>query len=264
LSTTNEKVPHDRSELIMNDLLRHGRVSIEDLAQRLNVSGISIRRDLRRLERAGLLRRDHGGAVPVRPVQYDAFRHDSSFREQIERFAEEKRRIGLAAVDLIGDGEVIALATGTTTTEVARAIPGRRAVTVLTNSVSVSLELSNRSDITVHLTGGVLRGSWFSLVGPAAIQNIQQMVVDALFIGVSGLSPERGVTDYHGEEAAVTRAMIDHTKKLIVVADHSKFGQVATHVVCPIERVHLIITDSGATDAQIVPFTARGVEVRRV
>jgi len=253
-----------RSEQIMHELLRSGRVSVDELSIKLRVSGVSVRRDLRRLEDEGLLRRERGGAVPLGPLLYEALGHDSSFQEQIERRAEEKRRIGLAAAELVRDGDTIALAAGTTTTYIARALHRRENVTVLTNSVNIAMELSGRHGVTVQLSGGVLRGGWFSLAGASALETIQSVFPDICFLSINGIDARRGFTDYHAEEAAVNRALLRQSRRKVVVADYSKFGVVATRAVCAIEEINIVITDTGATDEMIGPLMKKGIEVRRV
>src|ERR1051326_7462422 len=109
-----------RTEQILRELRQAGSISVEHLCALLSVSVATVRRDLQELENRGLLRRTHGGAVSIEPLFYEPFRHDSSFQEQIERHAEEKRRIAVAAADMVQDGETIALTAGTTTTEVVR------------------------------------------------------------------------------------------------------------------------------------------------
>lgn len=259
-----DSVADQRAQIILQELLRAGSVSVEELSARFNVSVATVRRDLIELEQQGRLRRMHGGAVPVEPLLYEPFRHDSSFHEQIERHADEKRRIGLAAALLIGDGETISLTAGTTTTQVTRSIRTGSNVTVVTNTVNVAMELSKRDDINVFVTGGFLRGGWFSLVGPTAIHAMSQIFVDKVFIGVNGIHAEKGLTAYHADEAAINRTMIGQAKRKIVVADYSKLGAVVTSLICAIEDVNMLITDTGATDEQIQPFIAKGVEVQRV
>ena len=159
----------NRNALILRELRQAGTVSVEALRDKLEVSLATVRRDLQELEDRGLLRRTHGGAIPIEPLFYEAFRHDRSFQEQVGSFAEEKRRIALAAAELISPGDTIALTAGTTTTEVVRSLPALGGLTVVTNTVNVAMELSNRRDIHVFVTGGHLRGDWFSLVGAAAV-----------------------------------------------------------------------------------------------
>ena len=154
----------NRTSFILRELRQAGNVSVEVLRDKLEVSLATIRRDLQELEDRGLLRRTHGGAISIEPLFYEAFRHDRSFQDQVGSFAEEKRRIALAAAELITPGDTIALTAGTTTTEVVRSLHTLGGITVVTNTVNVAMELSNRKDVDVFVTGGHLRGDWFSLV----------------------------------------------------------------------------------------------------
>lgn len=253
-----------RSERILRALQQAGSITVEDLCSLLNVSIATVRRDLQELEDRGLLRRTHGGATIVEPLFYEPFRHDSSFRDQIELHADEKRRIAMAAADLIEDGDTISLTAGTTTTEVVRAMRHRSGITVVTNTVNVAMELSQRRDLEVIVTGGYLRGSWFSLVGPLAVQALEQVFANKIFIGVNGIDAERGLTCHNPDEAATNRVMVKQAKKRIAVADHSKLGVVATHRICGIDVVDVLVTDVEAADEAIAPFVAQGIEVRRV
>src|ERR1700761_6705615 len=173
-----------RSTVILRELRQAGSVSVDALREKLEVSLATVRRDLQELEERGLLRRTHGGAVPIEPMFYEAFRHDRSFQDQVGSFAEEKRRIAQAASELVVPGDTIAFTAGTTTTEVARGLRMLSGITVITNTVNVAMELSTRKDIDVFVTGGHLRGDWFSLVGPAAVATLRGLFIDVLFIGV--------------------------------------------------------------------------------
>jgi DeoR family transcriptional regulator of aga operon len=253
-----------RADQILREMQRAGPVSIDELCVMLDVSIATVRRDLQELEEQGLLQRTHGGAIPIEPLFYEAFRHDSSFMEQIGRHAEEKRRIALAAAELVKDGDTIALTAGTTTTEVVRCIRNRKGVTVVTSTVNVAMELSKRKDLEVFVTGGFLRGDWFSLVGPAANYAMSQIFVGKAFLGANGIDAKCGLTSGNPGEAAINRVMVSQAQQKIVVGHHSKLGFVATHRFCGVEEVNLLITDSGATDEAIAPFLALGIEVRRV
>src|SRR6266516_2897678 len=149
-------VKNERGEKILQELLRNGEVSVEHLSKRLKISPSTVRRELTELERVGLLRRTHGGAVRVEPMLYEPFRHVSSFSAQEQLHAAEKRRIGLAAAEIIRDGEIIALGAGTTTTQVARSIHHRKGITVVTNAVNIAMELSHRADLKLIVTGGIM------------------------------------------------------------------------------------------------------------
>jgi DeoR family transcriptional regulator, aga operon transcriptional repressor len=253
-----------RSDLILRELQRSGSVSLDSLCSMLNVSIATARRDLQDLEEQGLLRRTHGGAVSIEPLFYEAFRHDSSFQEQIERHAEEKRRIALAAADLVEDGDTIALTAGTTTTEVVRCIRNRKGVIVVTSTVNVAMEHSKRTDIEVFVTGGFLRGDWFSLVGGAANFAMSQIFVNKAFLGVNGIDAQHGLTSGNAGEAAMNRVIVNQAQKKIAVADRSKLSTIATYRFAGAEQLDLLITDTGASDELIAPFLARGIEVRRV
>jgi DeoR family transcriptional regulator of aga operon len=259
-----ERASVDRASDILRRVLEAGQASVEELAASLAVSTSTIRRDLAELEREGLLRRTHGGAASMSPMLYEPFRYDSSFKEQETERAEEKRRIGLAAADLVDEGDTIGLTAGTTATEVARSLRHRKGITIVTNTVNVAMELSDRSGLNVFVTGGFLRGGWFSLVGPASIAAVQQIFLDKVFIGVNAIDAEQGLTCYHPDEAATNRAIIQQAKRKIVVADSTKLGRVVTSKICPTEGLSALITDRGATDADIAPFLAKGIEVRRV
>src|SRR5262245_35349092 len=258
-----DSVNAQRSEQILQELLRDGEISVESLAQSLNVSTATIRRDLGQLEREGLLRRTHGGAVPVAPMLYEPFRHVSSFQEQEEKCVAEKRRIGLMAANLILDGEVIAIGAGTTTTQVARSIRHRKGITVLTNALNVAMELSHMPDIKVCMTGGYLSGDWFALVGDMAQRNVAEMFVDKVFIGVDGIHREHGMTTNYPDQAAIHRAMMRQARQRIIVADHRKIGVVGTTLIWPPSDFDILITDKATTDEAIAPFTKKKISVMR-
>jgi len=252
-----------RSQQILQELLRAGRVVVEDLARQFDVSPSTIRRELRALENKGLLRRTHGGAITIAPMLYEPFRHLSSFQEQEEQHASEKRRIGLAAASLIADGETISIGAGTTTTQVARSLVHRKGITVVTNSVNVAMELSNRDDIKVLVSGGYLSGDWFALVGPTAMSGVTELFVDKTFIGVDGIHAELGLTTNYPDQATIHRAMLRQARQRIVVADHAKLGVVGRALIVTASEINVLVTDKGASEESIAPLTAKGIEVLR-
>lgn len=253
-----------REQWILDELLRTGKVSVEQICQKAKISPESARRHLRNLERQGRLRRNSGGAVSIEPFLYEPFVHVSSYAVQIEKHAAEKRRIALAAASLIRHGETVALSPGTTTNQVARCIPGGLNVTVVCSTVNVAMELSNRPEVNVFVTGGFLHGEWFSLVGQAALRSLGELFPDKVFVGANGVHPEHGVTAFHPEEAAVNSFMIRQSRQRIVVADQSKLGVIATHLISPINEINMIITDFGANEETVRAFAEKGIEVRKV
>jgi DeoR family transcriptional regulator of aga operon len=237
---------------------------MEEIVARVGASQATIRRDLRALEAKRFVRREHGAVRLAESPSFEPFLDDPGFREQLHRMAREKRRIGAGAEELIQEGETVAISPGTTANQVARALRGRRNLTIVTNAVHVAMELSRAKDIRVHLTGGYLSGNWFALVGPRALEAGATLFTDRFFFGANGVHAEHGVTDQHTEEAAVNQAMARQARQRVLVVDHTKFGKVARCLVCPIRDVNMIVTDTGATDEMIAPFQELGIEVRRV
>lgn len=256
--------PAARQELILQMLQSTGSVTTEAICEALKTSIATTRRDLKELEERSLLRRTRGGAVTMGPLFYEPFRHDSSFQDKVGSFIDEKRRIARAAAAFVKEGDTVALSGGTTTTEVVRSLMTIQGITVITNTVNVAMELSNCKNIEVIVTGGVLRGNWFTLVGPLANIAAGMVYADIMFLGVDGIAAEMGLSCENPQEAEYLRLMTQHAKRKIVVTDHSKVGVQSRWTLCPTNDVSTIITDTGATDAVIAPFLARGIEVIRV
>ena len=261
-------VPHDKQQLrftaILTGLQQTGRVSVETLSVQLGVSVVTVRRDLDALEQRGLLRRTHGGAVSIEPLFYEPFRRDRSFMAQVERAADEKRRIGRAAAALITAGETIALTPGTTTTEVIRGLPINHNITVVTNTVNIAMELSKRKDVYVFVTGGHLHGEWFSLVGSAALRSLDGMLINTMFIGADGMDAAWGASCYNADEAELNTKMMKLARRRVAVVDSGKLGVVANWRICKADELNILVTDSGATDEMVAPFQKLGIEVVRV
>ena len=246
---------------ILQKLLQDGEVSVDDLARDLKVSPSTIRRSLSSLENKGLLSRTHGGAVLVEHSLYEPFRNVSSFQEQEKNRSVEKRLIGLAAAELIKDGDIIAISAGTTTTQVARSIRHRKGITVITNAVNIAMELSHREDLSVRVTGGTLSGAWFALVGTRAIAGISEFFVDKAFIGVDGIDLKNGLTTNYPDQAAIHRAMLKQARQKIVVADHQKVNKTGKAQICPLSEVEIFITDSKIPKKDISEFNKHGIKV---
>lgn len=245
-----------RRERLLDELLRHGTVGVSALSDDLQVSEATIRRDLEALEREGLLRRTHGGAILL-----DAATQELSVRQKATLLSEEKRRIGAAAAALLEDGDTIALSGGTTTLQVARSIRHGTNLTVVTNAVNVVLELAKRPGITVVSTGGRLRPNTLELVGPLAEQTLREIFVDKAIIGVNGLTPEEGLTTHDELEAVISRIMIRAARRVIVVADHTKLRRVAFARMGEIDQAQTLITDAAADPEALAALRRAGVEV---
>jgi DeoR/GlpR family transcriptional regulator of sugar metabolism len=253
-----------RQEYIVQRLQETGAVAIDELSATLGASIATIRRDLEDLESRSLLKRTRGGAVPIGPLFYEPFRNDSSFQDRVSSFAEEKRRIGLAAAKLVSKGQMVALTGGTTTTQVVRSLKVLSDISIITNTVNVAMELSNRKDIEVIVTGGHLRGNWFTLVGAIANTAAETLFSDIMFIGVDGIHAKQGLTCTNSSEAEVLRKLVQHAKMKVVVADHSKLGSVSKYLLCPTKGIDKLITDIGAAASAVAPFEKLGIEVTQV
>lgn len=254
-----------RAKEILRLLLGNGKMAVEELTLLLKTSPASVRRDLVRLEERGLVHRTHGGAMLAGQAVYEPFRFDASFQVRKDRFASEKRRIAVAAAELVQENETIGLTAGTTTTEVASCLRHRSGLHIITNAVNIGMELSASSGLDTTLTGGRMRWEGaFSLIGPAAIECLNFVVMDRVFVGVCGVDPVHGATTIQADEAAVFRAMIRQSRQVVVVADSSKVGMVSPMIMCPAAEIDLLITDDGAPEDAVAAFSRAGVSVLRV
>jgi DeoR/GlpR family transcriptional regulator of sugar metabolism len=243
-----------RQTYILKTIEDRGSVSVVDLAGRLEVSEMTIRRDLTVLERAGLVRRVHGGAVSARGRSYEPPLILRAGENQ-----EAKDRIGAEAAALVADGDSIALDVGSTTLEVARHLVNRRNLTVVTSSLQIANLMAAQSGIRVILSGGILRQGESSLVGDLAWHAYHNLFVDRLFLGVGGIDLQAGLTEYNWDDALVKQAMVRSAKEIIVVADQSKFGKVAFASISPLSVVHQVVTDQLPPNGLLAEFTRMGI-----
>ena len=248
----------DRFSAILERLADGGTVSVTALAEALGASPATVRRDLQHLERQRLLARTHGGAV-AQGVTYEL-----PLRYKGARRQEEKRRIAAEAARRVSDGEAIGLTGGTTTTEVARALVDRERLTVVTNALNIASELAVRPNLKLVVTGGWARPESYEVVGPLAEQTLSGLNLDIAFVGADGVDPRGGCTTHHEVEAHTNLALIERSRRTIVVADSSKLGRVAFARICGLDRVHELITDVGADRDAVVAIRDAGVEVTTV
>jgi DeoR family transcriptional regulator, aga operon transcriptional repressor len=250
-----------RAKEILRILLSRGTTSVEELTAFFTTSSASIRRDLARLEERGLVHRTHGGAMLAQQT-YEPFRFDASFHVREGRFAREKQRIAMAAAELVHENETIGLTAGTTTTQLARLLRLRSGLRIITNAVNIAMDLNPNGKAETTLTGGCIR--WpgaFSLVGPTALESVNTVVMDKLFLGVCGVDPVHGATVIESDEAALFRAMARRAKQVIVVADSSKVGMTSPAVVCQPQTINTLVTDDGVSEQTIDAFRRAGVRV---
>jgi DeoR/GlpR family transcriptional regulator of sugar metabolism len=244
----------ERRALILDRLRNQGRVLAADLTAELEVSSDTIRRDLRELHDAGLLRRVHGGALP---------RHGdaSPFATRARRAPEAKASIARRAAACVRDGQVVVLDGGTTTLELARALPDELRASVITTSPPIALALADHPGLEVTVVGGTLRRNALVTVGAAAVEALRVIRADVVFLGVCGLHPEIGVTTEDLEERHVKAAMIDGAAEVVALADHDKLGTAMPVVVAPLSAVTHLVTDADLDDESLAPYRAVGIEV---
>jgi DeoR family transcriptional regulator of aga operon len=248
----------DRFNHIITQLSTKGSVGVGDLVDAMGVSAATIRRDLALLEGQRLLARTHGGAVAHGVLYELPLRYRSADRR------EQKSRIARAAAARVAEGAAIGMTGGTTTTEVARALTDRHRLTVVTNSLSIASELAVRPNLKLVVTGGVARPESYELVGPLAEGALATLNLDLVLVGVDGISVEEGFTTHHEVEAHTNGALIARARRVVVVADSSKLGQVAFARICGLDDADELITDGDAGAAEVEAVRAAGLEVTLV
>lgn len=257
---TNSRPPYadERRRHILQAMRSRGRVDAAELASTLGVTGETVRKDLIRLERNGLLRRVHGGAVPVESLSCEpAVAVRTGFRAEKERIA----RAALAHLPAHGS---VLIDAGSTTALLAETFPGHPELTVYTNALPIALALVSRPRLTVVTLGGRLRGPTLAQVDDWAIRGLADINVDVAFLGTNGISLVRGLTTPDPAEAAVKRHMISSAKRRILLADHSKVGLIRGNRHGDLSDIELFITDTGLPDARRRELEGAGIEVEYV
>jgi len=231
-----------RQARLLEHLRTRSYVHNHDLQSYLGVSEATVRRDLVDLESRGLLRRTHGGALPVGQVV-----QEYPNAERLIQNVAEKTRIGKLAADLVADGDVVFIDAGTTTLQLARQLADRKSLTFITNGTDIAACLSAAEVERLFVTGGEYSGINHSLVGPLATETIGRFNVDKLFLSVSAVDLARSQINVATPTMAATqRAMIEIAQEVIVLADHSKFTKSAMSMIATLEDVDLIVTDAGS------------------
>jgi DeoR/GlpR family transcriptional regulator of sugar metabolism len=240
-----------RRSMIVTEVRRRGGVRLSELASALGVSDMTVRRDVDALVEQGLLARVHGGVLPVdAATDVDTAGDEPAFAAKQARQAAEKAAIAAAAADLVTPGSAVGISAGTTTAALAQEITQVNGLTVVTNSVAVSdvLHRAGHPSQTVILTGGIRTRS-DALVGSAATAMLAGLNLDVLFLGVHGMDPRAGYTTPNLAEAETNRALVAAARRVVVLADHTKWGVVGIATILPLSGAHLLITDAGI-DAQ--------------
>jgi DeoR/GlpR family transcriptional regulator of sugar metabolism len=235
-----------RQMLILEEVRRRGAVRVGELTALLGVSDMTIRRDLDVLAASGLVEKVHGGATARGVLSTD----EPGFQVKSRRQLEEKEAIARAARRLVEPGQAIGVTAGTTTWRLAHVLLDVPDLTIVTNSIQVAsvLERESRPDRTVVLTGGVRTPS-DALVGPIAVATLQSLHVDVLFIGVHGMAEEAGFTTPNLLEAETNQAFMAAAQRVVVVADHTKWGIRGLSRIARLDAADLLVTDAGISPA---------------
>ncbi|MEO7589564.1 MAG: DeoR/GlpR family DNA-binding transcription regulator [Arachnia sp.] len=245
-----------RHDEIVAAARRAGRVEVNGLADQLNVTPETIRRDLAALERLGKIRRVHGGALPMAETE-----PEPSLLDRLGLHSDAKERIAARAIlELPSQGTVL-LDSGTTTLAIARALPPESELDVVTNSVAIAAVLADHPRLAVHMLGGTIRQRTGACVGHWATDALATLCIDVAFIGVNGFSPSRGMTTPDEAEAAVKRAMVANSRRPVVVADSSKAYQDRLHRFATTDDIAMLITDDGLDNETAAALDAGGLEV---
>ena len=247
-----------RHQAIVRTLRSAGRVDVAGVARDLGVTAETVRKDLIRLEQEGLLRRVHGGAIPIEHVAFEPAVSDRT------EFTEEKRRIARAAFEhLPAEGSVL-LDAGSTIAHLADIFPADRPLTVFTNTLPIAMTLLPRANLTVHTLGGRVRVTTSAEVGPWTDRSLRELNVDIAFLGTNALSLERGLTTPDPAEAATKHLMLAASRRRILLADHSKVGRVSLCKHADLDDLDLFITDAALPDEAHDALVAAGLPTERV
>jgi DeoR family transcriptional regulator of aga operon len=251
-----------RLDRILDLVIERGHVRVDELAGDLGTSPATVRRDLDSLAAQQLVIRSHGGAsahpdASALPMRYRSTRH-----------ADAKDAIARAAVDMLEPGTVVGMNGGTTTTALAHELAARdsireatRPTTLVTNALNIAQELAVRRHLQLVVTGGIVRGGSFELVGGWAEQMLEQIRIDLLFLGVDGISARDGACTHDEAEALISARLADRAEKVVVLADSSKIGASAFARIQATEGLDAVVTDAGADPDAVTALRGAGVEV---
>ncbi|MEO3937643.1 DeoR/GlpR family DNA-binding transcription regulator [Dermatophilaceae bacterium Soc4.6] len=247
-----------RHEAILRRLRGDGQLRALEVARDLGVTHETVRKDLLHLEGRGLLRRVHGGALPVEPMSFEPAVTARTSE------AAQKRRIAVAAATLVPTEGAILVDAGSTTAALVEQLPPTATLTVITNALPIALALLGRPRITVHTLGGRVRATTLAEVDHWALRSLSEVRVDVAFLGTNALSVEHGLSTPDASEAAVKAAMLRTAARTVLLADHTKLGRVSVFTYAEVGAIDVLVTDTGTTPKQAREIERLGVEVLRV
>lgn len=246
----------ERHQLILQKLKEQGRVGIQELSDLMEVSGVTIRKDLKLLEDKNLLFRTRGGGSITNPYAVDRPINEKEFIN-----SEDKQKIAKAAATLIKQSDSIMIGSGTTVFELARCLHPTKLLTVITPALKVGLELSNRSNVEVLQLGGLIRPNSSSVAGSHAMRVLEEISCEILFLGVDGIELDFGFSITNIAEATLNQKMIETAQTLVILADSTKFGRRGLGKICGFDQVQYIVTDNKVSEQTVRMIEDRGVKV---
>ena len=248
----------ERQKIILELLDKIRNVKVSDLAEKFKVSEMTIRRDLIGLEREGLIQKTYGGAIAIASLQLG---NEIHMYERMKLLATEKQRIANHIARMIAPGEMIFLGSGTTTTFVAKALSFRTDITVVTNALTVMEELATNANMTVIGIGGFLRRNEYSFYGHFADATLNDLHFDKVIMGMRGVHPEHGLTSDYPQEMHTDRMIIHTSENVIIAADRTKIGHIASSVLAPLSVTKMLVTTVGVNEDYIQQIRNQDIRV---
>lgn len=245
-----------RKQLILGRLARDGQVVAKALAEELQTSEDTIRRDLRELAQDGRLQRVHGGALPASPAVGDL-----ALRRTVA--PDDKRALGRTAAGLVRDGQVVIVDGGTTTAQLVRHLPATLHATVVTHSPEIAVALAHHERVEVLLLGGRLFRHSMVTMGPATLEAAARIRADLYFMGATGVHPEAGLTTGDFDEAGMKRALHERAAETVVMCSPEKLGAASPYLIVPAAEVATLVVPASVDAAVLAPFEALGVGIVR-
>ena len=249
---------HERQREILRLAHDNGSVEVSALAANFDVTNETIRRDLSELQERQLLRRVHGGAIPA-----ERSFHEPMVMARDVQNAEEKLRIGKAAIQEVPEGASVLIDSGSTGLRLAEVFPVDRRAHVVTNSLAIASTLARRGVAELTVLGGGVRTNTLAMIDASAVASVRRLRVDVLFISCDGLSLDRGLTTPYQDEFLIKRAMIEASRRVVALVDASKFGNDQLFASCALNEIDLLVTDTRASDEHVKMLEANDIEVRR-
>jgi DeoR family fructose operon transcriptional repressor len=246
----------ERKMKILEILNKNSKIVVPELCEYFGVSPATIRNDLRELEDSGLLKRTHGGAIKNIKARHEL----DTLQKQVKNLA-EKQAIAKRAIELVEDGDTIAIDTGTTTLEFAKLLTSKEQITVVVNDVKIASYLEYNTNASIILIGGLIRRHYNCTVGHMATDALKGLNVDKAFMATNGISIKRGLTTPDMGQAEVKKAMMDIASEIIVLCDSTKIENMAFVQFATIDRVDRLITDNQIDDRDLNEFKILGIEM---